>query len=68
MPVSRRELVQKMKRLGFDGPLAGGKHQFMHRGKLKVAIPNEHRGDLSDPLLARILQRAGITASEWDGA
>ncbi len=28
-PVSKRELVRKLKRLDFDGPFPGGKHQWM---------------------------------------
>ncbi len=28
---SRPDLVRKLKRLGFEGPFAGGKHQFMKR-------------------------------------
>ena len=30
-PVSRRELVRKLKALGFEGPFPGGKHQWMQR-------------------------------------
>ena len=39
-PVSRRELVRKLKALGFEGSFAGGKHQWMRRGGLRLTIPN----------------------------
>ena len=28
-PISRTELIQCFRRLGFAGPFSGGKHQFM---------------------------------------
>jgi predicted RNA binding protein YcfA (HicA-like mRNA interferase family) len=43
-PVSRRELVRKLKGLGFEGPFAGGKHQWMRRDGLRLTIPNPHGG------------------------
>lgn len=27
-PVKRKELISKLKQLGFEGPYSGGKHQF----------------------------------------
>jgi len=30
-PIKRNDLVSHLRRLGFDGPYAGGKHQFMIR-------------------------------------
>lgn len=38
-PVSKRELVRKLKGLGFEGPFPGGKHEWMRRAKLRVTIP-----------------------------
>ena len=45
-PVSRRELVRKLKRLGFEGPFPGGKHEWMRRGGLRLTIPNPHPGSI----------------------
>ena len=64
-PVSWRELVQCMRKLGFDGPFAGGRHPQMRRGDVTVIIPNPHEGEISVGLLRRILQQAGITREEW---
>ena len=65
-PVSRRDLIRHLLRLGFDGPFSGGKHQFMIRGEVTVRIPNPHRGDVGRELLVRILRQAGVDRDEWE--
>lgn len=64
--IKRRELIRALRQLGFDGPFAGGNHQYMSRGTLRVRIPNPHQGDISVGLLARILNQAGIGREEWE--
>ncbi len=66
-PIKRRELIGAFRKLGFDGPFSGGKHQFMVRGQLKIYIPNPHGPEISKSLLAKILKQAGISKSEWEG-
>jgi predicted RNA binding protein YcfA (HicA-like mRNA interferase family) len=66
-PVSWRELVKRLRELGFEGPLEGGKHPYMIRGDIVLTIPNPHRGDISVDLLQRILRSAGISREEWQG-
>jgi predicted RNA binding protein YcfA (HicA-like mRNA interferase family) len=67
--VSRRELIQKFRALGFKGPLSGGKHQFMKKGSVKVRIPNPHGSkEVSLSLVKEIIRQAGITLEEWDRA
>jgi predicted RNA binding protein YcfA (HicA-like mRNA interferase family) len=62
-----RKLVQKFRTLGFDGPFSGGRHLFMMRKDgLKVRIPNLHRADISQHLLAEILRQASISTKEWE--
>lgn len=63
--ISWRKLVQKFRRLGFDGPYAGGRHLFMKHADMKVIIPNPHSRDISGHLVAEILEQAGITDEEW---
>ena len=46
-PVSRREFIRRMLRLGFDGPFSGGRHEFLLRGHRRLIVPNPHRGDVS---------------------
>ncbi|PIU99387.1 hypothetical protein COS59_00035 [Candidatus Wolfebacteria bacterium CG03_land_8_20_14_0_80_36_15] len=66
--VSWRKMIQKFRRLGFDGPYSGGRHLFMIKDKLKIRIPNPHRKDISRYLIAEILRQAGISPEEWDNA
>ena len=64
--ISWQKLVQKFKRLGFDGPYSGGRHLFMAKGKLKVHIPNPHGKNISRHLLSEILRQAGVSPREWN--
>ncbi|MBI4870187.1 MAG: type II toxin-antitoxin system HicA family toxin [Candidatus Riflebacteria bacterium] len=66
-PVSRLDLIRRLRALGFAGPFSGGHHQFMVRYQRKLRIPNPHQGTVSGPLLQRILKQAGVAESEWDG-
>jgi len=68
-PCSRSEFVRKLRKLGYDGPKAGGKHEFMSApGKANIRVPNPHRGDISVDLLSRVLRDAEIDRDEWDEA
>ena len=64
-PVSRRELVRRLGKLGFDGPYVGGRDEFMLRGDCRLILPNPHRQRVSVDLLARLLRQANITRDEW---
>lgn len=64
-PISRREMVRKLKALGFKGPFPGGKHQWMQRSGFRLTIPNPHGGEIDPGLIRRILRQAGITTEEW---
>lgn len=65
-PVSRRDFLRRMNMLGFQGPFSGGKHQFLVRGDVRLAIPNPHQGDIGPGLLKRILNESGISRGEWE--
>jgi len=43
-PISRKELISKLKALGFEGPFRATKHQYMIKEKHKIFIPNPHGG------------------------
>lgn len=64
-PVSRRELVRKLKALGFEGPFPGGKHEWMRRDRLRLTIPNPHVGALDPGFIRRLLRQAGISIEQW---
>ena len=65
-PIKRRELIGFLKRLGFQGPYSGGKHQFLVKGELKLFIPNPHDGEIGRDLLSKILRQAGIERKDWE--
>ena len=65
-PVSRQEFVDRLRRLGFDGPYAGGRHQFMMKSERRLILLNPHRSDIGSDLLSRILRQAGITREAWE--
>ena len=69
-PVSRRELIRRLRELGFDGPFPGGRHESMRHlfSGLKVPVPNPHSGDIDWSLTKRLLAQAGITRKQWDQA
>ena len=65
-PVSRRELIVYLRRMGFEGPYPGRRHQHMEKGALRATIPNPHRGDISRDLLRRILRESEISIEDWE--
>ena len=64
-PIKRRELIAALRRAGFSGPFAGGKHEFMQRGEASITIPNPHGSDMGPNLLSKVLRQAGISREEW---
>jgi predicted RNA binding protein YcfA (HicA-like mRNA interferase family) len=64
-PVTRRELIKRLRNLGWDGPVSGGKHQYMVKGAMKLPIPNPHGGVLSVGMVSEILKETGISRDEW---
>lgn len=69
-PVSRRELIAALRRLGWAGPFVGaGPHpEYMTKGTRRLRLPNPHRGDIGSNLLRDILRQAGIARDEWEQA
>jgi predicted RNA binding protein YcfA (HicA-like mRNA interferase family) len=65
-PVSRKDLVRRLLKMGFEGPYSGGKHQFMLKGNLTLTILNPHKKEIGRELLSRILRQAGISRKEWE--
>ncbi len=65
-PIKRKELIQLLKAVGFEGPYSGGKHQFMIKGEITLRIPNPHHSDIGKELLARILKQAKIDRETWE--
>jgi predicted RNA binding protein YcfA (HicA-like mRNA interferase family) len=57
-----------LKKLGFTGPYSGGKHEFMVKesDRLRLTIPNPHKGEIGKGLLAEILREANISREDWE--
>lgn len=65
-PVSRQELIRRLRSLGWSGPYVGGKHQHMVKGNVQLTVPNpHHRKDIGVQLLKLVLNEAGISREEW---
>jgi len=58
-PTKRSDLIYYLRKLGFDGPYAGGKHEFMIKDAITVTIPNPHRSEIGRDLLIRDLASSG---------
>jgi len=39
-PCSRRDFIRRLRKLGFDGPYSGTRHQFMIYEQHRLAIPS----------------------------
>ena len=68
-PISRRELIRRLKELGFEGPYHGGKHDFVRRptDQLKLALPrSDARGrEIGVEFQKRIPNEIGVSGKEW---
>ncbi len=65
-PIKRKDLVYYPKKVGFEGPFSGGKHQFMIKGDLSITVPNPHKGDIGLDFLVKILRQAKVSKEEWE--
>jgi len=66
-PVSRRELIRRLRALGWTGPFFdGGKHPTMDKGSVSIRVPNPHGSDIDWTLTKRLLKQAHIDPAEWD--
>ncbi len=65
----RREFIRRLRRLGFDGPFSGTRHQFMIYNQNRLAIPSNSEYSVTQFLmmLNEVEQIAGrkISADEW---
>ena len=65
-PTKRNDLIKALKKAGFEGPYAGGKHEFLVKGELRFILPNPHQSEIGKDLLARLLRQANLTREEWE--
>lgn len=65
-PVKRRELIGRLRRLGWEGPFPGGDHFLMKKDGRTVPIPNVQEIDTG--LLRRILSQTETSREDWFAA
>ena len=70
-PCKRRDFIQKLRSLGFDGPFFGTRHSFMMWGTHRLAIPSNAEYSVAQlrMLLSEveaILERP-VRLEEWEG-
>lgn len=70
LPCKRREFIRRLRVLGFDGPFAGSRHQFMIWQHHRLTIPSND--EYSVPQVRVMLQEIGeivgsvIIAEVWN--
>jgi hypothetical protein len=66
----RRDFIRRLRKLGFDGPFSGTRHQFMIYDQYRLAIPSN--ADYSVPQLRMILREIEdiigrpVSLEEWN--
>jgi hypothetical protein len=63
--LSRNELIEKLRKLGFNGPYSASKHQYMIKSSHKIFIPNPHGKDIGLPIIKKIILQIGISKEEF---
>ena len=64
-PISRRELIRKLRSIGFLGPYSGGRHEYLERDGFKLFVPNPHGKDIGPVLLSRIILELKISRKKF---
>ena len=70
-PCKRGDFVRRVNKLGFEGPFAGTRHEFMIFQQHRLAIPSN--ADYSVPQLRMLIREIEgiigfeITLEFWDG-
>ncbi|HSE84436.1 MAG TPA: type II toxin-antitoxin system HicA family toxin [Thermodesulfobacteriota bacterium] len=68
-PCKRRDVVRRLRQLGFDGPFSGTRHQFMIYKQHRLAIPSNNEYSVAQlRMMIREVERIigrEITAEEW---
>ena len=69
-PCKRSDFIRRLRRLGFDGPFSGSKHQFVTLGHHRLTVPSN--SEYSVPQLKFMLREIAeiigreISADEWN--
>ena len=68
-PCKRNDFIRRLRRLGFDGPYSGSKHQFMIFGHHRLAIPTNPEYSVAQLklMLREVTEIIGreVTPDDW---
>lgn len=66
-PLKPEAVIRKLRKLGYKGPIPGGKHVRMYHPETFKVIPIPmHRGrDISVGLIREIINELGISRGKW---
>ncbi len=69
-PCKRRDFIRRLRKIGFDGPLSGTRHQFVIFGQHRLAVPSNAEFSVTQ---LRMMLREGeeiigrrISVHEWN--
>jgi len=68
-PCKRRDFIKRLRKLGFEGPYSGTRHQFLIYEQHRIAIPSN--AEYSVPQLRFMIREIEeimdhvVTADEW---
>ncbi len=69
-PCKRRDFISRIRKIGFDGPFSGTRHQFMVYEQQRLAIPsnNEYSVPQLRMMLLEVEEISGyqVTAEAWN--
>lgn len=65
-PISRRELIRRMRILGWIGPEAGKRHGAMRKGNAYGADSQSPSRRSGRSLVKRVIKQANIDPEEWE--
>ena len=69
-PCKRGDFIRRLRRLGFDGPYSGSKHQFVTHNRQRLTVPSN--SEYSVPQLKMMLRETEeilsrtISVEEWN--
>ena len=65
-PLTSREIIRKLRKLGFEGPFPGGRHSRMVNLKTGQIVPIPvHSKEVGVGLIREIIRQVGISREEW---
>ena len=69
-PCKRRVFIKRLRKLGFEGPFSGTRHQFMVFGNYRLSIP--YNAEYSVPQLRKMIREVEsilsrtLASAEWN--